>query len=109
MVEPVKVALERFTCFTCREPVGHEDLVSVKEKIGWKLIETFHCTSCGKKILGETTFEEAVEKQLVLKWVGKTWAFETSLYVKEVWEDLQRGLKEGIIFPEDSLISQYTG
>lgn len=108
-MEPVKVALERYTCYICREPVGHEDLVSIKEKMGWKLIEIYHCVPCALKPLKETTFEEAVDKQLVLKWIGKTWSFEMPLYEKGVWDDFQRSLKEGNLFPEDSLISECAG
>lgn len=106
MMEPVKTALKRYTCFTCRKTIGHEDFASLKEKTDWTLVETFHCTSCARKLLGESSFEGSVEKQAVLRWIGKTWSFEMPLYKKDVWDDLQKGLKEGNLFPEDSLISE---
>ncbi|GAH45503.1 unnamed protein product [marine sediment metagenome] len=102
-METEREILERYTCVTCRDPIGHKDLASIKEQADRVLIETYHCTPCAIKLLKETSYEEAVEKQAVLKWIGKTWSFEMSLYKKDVWDDFQRGLEDGNLFPEDVL------
>ncbi len=95
---------ERFTCFNCRNPIGHKDFASLKEKEEGRILEIYNCVPCALKQLKEITYEEVVEKQVVLRWIGKTWSFEMPLYEKDVWDDFQRGLKEGNLFPEDSLI-----
>lgn len=105
-METEREILERYTCITCRTPIGHKDLASLKEKRESTLFETHHCIPCATTLLKKTTFEEAVEQQMVLKWIGKTWSFEMPLWNKDVWDDLQRGLKEGNLFPEDSLINE---
>ncbi len=96
----------RYTCITCRDPIGHKDIVSIKEEAKVYPFETYHCVPCAIKSLEEVSFEDAVEKQVVLKWIGKTWSWEMPLYKKDVWADFQRGLEEGNLFPEDSLISE---
>jgi len=96
----------RYTCWGCREPIGHKDYVSLKSKTEEtvSLLEIYYCTSCVIEPLKEMSFEEAVEGQAVLKWIGKTWSFEMHLYEKEVWDELRKGLSAGNLFPEDSLL-----
>ncbi len=95
---------ERYTCITCRNPIGHNDFASLKEKTDLTFIETYHCVPCARKSLSELSYGEAVIKKAVLKWIGKTWSFEMPLYEKDVWDDFQKALEDDKLFPEDSLI-----
>ncbi len=95
---------ERYTCITCRNPIGHKDFASLKEKTDLTFIETYHCIPCARNLLKNITFKESVEKQVVLKWIGKTWSFEMPLYEKDVWDDFQKALEDDKLFPEDPLI-----
>jgi len=103
---PRKGPQVRYTCWSCRKPIGHKDYVSLKQKMeesSPSLLELYYCTSCAIEPLKEISFEEAVEAQAVLKWFGKTWSFEMPLYEKEVWDELRKRLSAGNLFPEDSL------
>ena len=105
---PRKGPQVRYTCLSCREPIGNKDYVSLKSSMEEtvSLLELYYCTSCALEPLKEMSFEEAVEGQAVLKWIGKTWSFEMPLYEKEAWDELRKGLSEGNLFPEDSYISK---
>ena len=96
----------RYTCWACKEPIGHKDFVSLKQKMEGSILELYYCVSCALESLRELTFEEAVEGQAILKWIGKTWSFEMHLYEGDVWTELRKGLSKGDLFPEDSLISE---
>lgn len=105
---PRKGPQERYTCWSCRKPIGHKDYVSLKSKTEETayLLELYYCTPCALEPLNDISYEEAVKTEAVLKWIGKTWSFEMPLYEKEIWTDLQKALSEGNLFPEDSLISE---
>jgi len=104
---PRKGPQVRHTCLSCREPIGHKDYVSFKQKMeddSPSLLELYYCTSCALESLKEISFEEAVKGQAVLKWIGKTWSFEMPLYEKDAWDELRKGLSAGNLFVEDSLL-----
>jgi len=96
----------RYTCWGCKEPIGHKDFVSLKQKMeeSPSLLELYYCTSCALEALDNISFEEAVEGHVVLKWIGKTWSSEMPLYKKDAWTELRKRLSEGNLFPEDSLL-----
>ena len=96
----------RYTCWSCREPIGHKDLVALKQKMEDypSILELYYCTLCAIESLSEISFEDAVEGQVVLKWIGKTWSFEMPLYEEDVWVELRKQLSEVNLFPEDSLL-----
>jgi len=109
--EVLKPARERYTCWKCREPIGHRDYVGIREEIEGKICEVYYCVPCGRGELKSFAQEksarkEARKRKIIVRWYGKTWAYEIPLYLEEGWETFMRGLAENSLFPLDTIQKQ---